>query len=75
MEEARRFVEWTAAETDIDVAAELVDIQLNLTLWLGGWPEASQHASLRAALGHSALCWSDRVLAVSGMVEPEPSPT
>lgn len=73
MEEARRFVEWTAAETDLDTAAELVDIQLSLTLWLGGWREASNHASLRAALGHSALCWSDRVLAFSGLVEPKPS--
>jgi len=73
MEEARRFVEWTAAETDIDAAAELVDIQLGLTLWLGAWPEARNHASLRAALGHSALCWSDRVLALSGLVEREPS--
>ncbi len=69
IEEARRFVEWTAAETDIETAAELVDIQLSLTLWLAAWPEARTHASLRSALGHSALCWSERVLALSGLLE------
>ena len=74
LEEARRFVEWTAAETDIDVAAELVDIQLALTLWLGGWPDAVGNPSLRAALAQCALAWSDRVLALSGLVEPEPEP-
>ena len=68
MEEARRFVEWTAAETDVEAAAELVDIQRGLTLWLGAWPEAQNVASLRATLGHSALYWSDRVLSLSGLV-------
>jgi hypothetical protein len=68
LEEARRFIEWTAAETDIAVAAELVDLQRSLTLWVQSWPQAQDHAALRALLGHQARVWSDRVLELSGLL-------
>lgn len=40
LEEARRFIEWTAEALDVDVAGELVDLQLALTLWLRVWEDA-----------------------------------
>jgi hypothetical protein len=67
LEEARRFIEWTAADLQEDVAAELVDLQLSLTLWLNAWEHASTHGSARALLAHQAASWSDRVLGISGL--------
>lgn len=67
LEEARRFVEWTAEALDPDVAGELVDLQLALTLWLQVWKDAQTNPAQRALLAHEAVCWSDRVLAHSGL--------
>ena len=67
LEETRRFIEWTAAELDVDVAAELVDLQLSLTLWLRVWEDECAHPAQRALLAYEATCWSDRVLALSGL--------
>ena len=72
IEEARRFIEWTAEELDADTAGELVDLQLALTLWLHVWRNAQSHAVERALLAHQALCWSDRVLVLSGLIASSP---
>ncbi|MBI3244412.1 MAG: hypothetical protein HYZ49_19205 [Chloroflexi bacterium] len=69
LEEARRFIEWTATETKSDTASQLVDLQINLTLWLHVWPVASTNSFQRALLAHQASEWSDRVLAMSGLTE------
>lgn len=53
---------------EVEVAAELMDLQLALTLWLHAWEHASAHAAERALMAHQAVCWSDRVLALSGLV-------
>jgi len=69
LEEARRFIEWTAAEIEADTASQLVDLQLTLTLWLRAWPEAQASPVQRALLAHQGLYWSDQVLAMSGLLE------
>jgi hypothetical protein len=71
LEQARRFVEWTAAETSLSTAAELVDLQLILTAWLHAWPEAQASGPLRAALAAEAGHWSDRVLELSGLLDED----
>ena len=53
LEEARRFIEWTAADLDVDVAGELMDLQLSLTLWVHVWEEGR-------ARRHIAPCWLTR---------------
>lgn len=68
LEEGRRFIEWTAAELEVDAAGELVDLQLVLTLWLHAWEHASSSPVQRALLAHDAVCWSDRVLGLSGLI-------
>jgi hypothetical protein len=72
LEEARRFIEWTAEELDADSAGELIDLQLALTLWLHAWQNARIHTVERALLAHQAVCWSDRVLALSGLIASDP---
>ena len=74
LEEARRFVEWTAGETEATQAGQLVDLQLSLTLWLRSWPRAHQDSTQRALLAHQARSWSDQVLAMSGLLEEIPTP-
>ena len=73
LEEARRFIEWTADALDVDTAAELVDLQLALTLWLRVWEDARTHPQQRALLAHEANCWSERVLALSRLIT-QPAP-
>ena len=41
LDEARWLIEWTAGEADPEVAAELVRIQILLTVWLKAWETAS----------------------------------
>lgn len=33
MEESKHFIEWTAAESQIETAADLVSLQIKLALW------------------------------------------
>jgi len=69
LEEARRFIEWTAAEAQPETASYLVDLQLILTLWLRAWPEAQVSSTQRALLAQQGLHWSDQVLAMSGLLD------
>jgi hypothetical protein len=68
IEESRYFIEWTAAETEAEIAAELVSIQLMLGLWLKAWPEAQHSQIQRTLLAVQAQKWSDQVLRFSGLV-------
>jgi len=70
MEECQYFIEWTAAEASIEVAAELVDIQVALALWRKIWPEAQHHQSHRGLLSFQAKKWSDQVVDYSGLLNP-----
>lgn len=68
IEESRWFIEWTAAEAEPEVAAELVDIQRLLGLWRRVWPEAQKHQTQRTLLAVQAKKWSDQVLDYSGLL-------
>jgi hypothetical protein len=69
LEESQYFIEWTAAEAETDVAAELVDIQRMVALWRKAWPVAQQQPIQRTLLSVQAKKWSDQVLGYSGMVD------
>jgi hypothetical protein len=38
LEESKFFIEWTAREAEIDTAAELVELQIQLARWQRNWP-------------------------------------
>jgi hypothetical protein len=67
LEESQHFIEWTAAETEPEVAAELVDIQIMLALWRRAWLAAHSSRTQRALLSFQAKKWSDQVLNYSGL--------
>lgn len=66
--EARYLIEWTAAETEPETAAELARMQTLLTLWQKAWLEASQNPRQRLLLSAQAKDWSDKALDFSGLV-------
>jgi len=67
LDEARRLIEWTAGETEPEVAAELVRIQILLTVWRKAWETASQNPHERLLLSLQAKDWSDKAMDFSGL--------
>ena len=67
LEEAKYLIEWTAADTEPETAAELVQMQTLITLWLKVWNGASQVKEQRTLLSVQAKHWSDRALDFSGL--------
>jgi hypothetical protein len=67
LEEAKYLIEWTAADTEPETAAELISIQRLITLWLRAWQDASQHKEQRILLSVQAKHWSDRAIDFSGL--------
>jgi hypothetical protein len=67
LEEAKYRIEWTAADTEPEIAAELVSMQTLLNLWLRAWDNASQYKEQRVLLSVQAKFWSDRALDFSGL--------
>ena len=67
LEEAKYMIEWTAAEAEPEIAAELVSMQTLLNLWLRAWNTASQYKEQRVLLSVQAKHWSDRALEFSGL--------
>jgi hypothetical protein len=68
LDEARRLIEWTAGEAEPEVAAELVRIQILLTVWQTAWETASQNPHERLLLSLQAKDWSDKAVDFSGLV-------
>jgi hypothetical protein len=68
LDEARHLIEWTAADTTPETAAELVRMQTLLTLWQKAWTDASQNPQQRLLLSVQAKVWSDKAVEFSGLV-------
>ena len=68
LDEAKRLIEWTAADTEAETAAELVQIQRLITLWQKSWESAYKEKSQRILLATQAKEWSDKTLQSSGLI-------
>ena len=68
-DESKHFIEWMAAEADIDKAAELVELQIQLARWQYKWSEIWNNPVRRREVAEEAGHWSDRVLELSGLLE------
>ena len=68
LEESQYYIEWTAAEAEPEIAAELVDIQLMIGLWRKAWSEAQHNRTQRTLLSVQAKKWSDQILGYSGFM-------
>ena len=68
IEESKFFIEWTAADTEIDTAAQLVELQIQFARWQYNWSRIWPDSSGRQQLAEGSLAWSERVLALSGLM-------
>ena len=68
LQESKYFVEWTGKETDIDTAAELVELQLQLARWQLRWHEIWESPQEREQVADRCRAWSERVLQLSGLL-------
>ena len=62
LEESQYLIEWTAAEAPVELAEELVDLQVLLALWRRAWPEAQNSPLQRSLLAVQAKQWADQVM-------------
>jgi hypothetical protein len=62
LEESQYLIEWTAADAPVEIAEELVNLQVLLALWRRAWPEAQHSPLQRSLLAVQAKQWADRVL-------------
>ncbi len=67
LDEAKHLIEWTAADTEPETAAELVRMQTLLTLWQKAWGESSKNPQQRLLLSVQAKDWSDKAVDFSGL--------
>jgi hypothetical protein len=69
IEESKYFIEWTAADTQIDTAAQLVELQVQLARWQHNWLQIWPNPTQRQQVADQSLAWSDKVLALSGLLQ------
>ena len=67
LEESKFFIEWTTSAADMEVQAELVDLQLVLARWQQRWADIWSDTAERSAVALKAGSWSKRVLELSGI--------
>jgi hypothetical protein len=67
LEEAKYFIEWTAAEAEPEIGAELVLMQTQINLWIRAWAKTNELKEQRTLLSVQAKNWSDRALDFSGL--------
>jgi hypothetical protein len=68
LEESKFFIEWTAGEAEINTAAELVELQVQLALWGCAWDDIWRDSAQRQQLAITSGKWSQRVLELSGLL-------
>lgn len=68
LDESRFFIEWTARDTEIETAAELVELQIQLARWKNNWATIWKDTEQRYQIAEQAFQWSKRVLELSGLL-------
>ena len=69
IEESKMFIEWTAAQAEIDVAAKLVELQIQLALWQLQWQSIWTDSVRRSQIAEQSSIWSKQVLEMSGLLK------
>lgn len=68
VEESKFFIEWTAIDIEVDKAAELVELQIQLASWQLIWAEIWANSTERTNVSKQAHTWSEYVLDMSGLL-------
>jgi hypothetical protein len=67
LDEAKHLIEWTAADTEPEIASELINMQRLIILWQKAWMKTEVTPEHRILLATQAKQWSDLVLEFSGL--------
>jgi hypothetical protein len=62
------FIEWTAAQAEIDTAAKLIELQVQLALWQLQWKTIWSDPLKRERIAEESANWSKQVLEFSGLL-------
>ena len=68
LDESKHFIEWTAGETEVATAAELIELQVQLARWQRNLSRIWADSEQRLQVGEQSRVWSDRVLELSGLL-------
>jgi hypothetical protein len=68
LQESKLFIEWTAQDAEIEIAAELVELQIQLAWWQYSWAAIWEDAEKRNRVGEEGRLWSEKVLNMSGLL-------
>lgn len=74
IDESKYFIEWTAAETVVEVSAELVGLQVQLARWQCQWIQIWLDPVRRGQVAEASGVWSKRVLELSGLLRASTAP-
>ncbi|MDD2889887.1 MAG: hypothetical protein PHE49_04505 [bacterium] len=68
VKECRCMIEWAAFSTEPEASETLINIQLELSLWLLSWEEMWNVSEKRTIMAKEAGKMSDKVLEMSGIL-------
>jgi len=68
IDECKFFIEWTAADVQVNTAAELVELQVQLARWQRNWTNIWADPAQRSKVAEQSGAWSRRVLEMSGLL-------
>lgn len=68
LQESKLFIEWTAKDAEIEIAAELTELQVQLACWQYCWDRIWQDEEQRSTFAEQTNIWSAKVLNMSGLL-------
>ena len=69
IDESKMFIEWTAAQAEINTAAMIVDVQVQLSLWQIRWDRIWTNPAERKQIAEQSGIWSKQILEMSGLLK------
>ena len=69
IDESKMFIEWTAAQAEINTAAMIVDVQVQLVLWQIRWDQIWADPIQRKQIAEQSGIWSKQILELSGLLK------
>jgi len=69
IDESKMFIEWTAAQAEINTAAMMVDMQVQLSLWQIRWERMWNNPAERKQIAEQSGIWSKQILELSGLLK------
>ena len=68
LQESKRFIEWNAQDAEIEIAAELVQWQIQLACWQYSCARIWEDATQPMKVGEEGRIWLEKVLNMSGLL-------